>query len=453
MKRLFLILCLLLAPSLVEAGETYWVSTSGSTTNCTTMQTEGTPAGSIPVAINCANASGAANGDIVRIKAGTYTPSLTPFGSCSSPATTFPSGTSYTDALTIQADTGATVIIQPGAGSSGCGALWLSSISYLKFDGSAGALIFDGTNVGSSQPVANIFASNHVRFTSVTFRESVTFSGLFSNTTSSFNEFIDCKAHSNGAQFGDHGFYITGSDNLVDGGEFYDNAGYGIHIFNSSSSTTTNRNIVRNARIYANGTDTANGSCGVIVSAGNANKVYNNFIYEHSSAQAFNCGILVGVSGSPSSDAEIYNNTIVNNGNGTGFQINIQSVASATVVRNNIAIEPGGNGVTIFDGGTSSSISHNLQSNSTTNYFEDAASDDYHLAGTNSPAFGTGTPLVLFSTDFDGDDRPQGINWDIGADEFTSPPEGVTVLTPNGGESVQVGEVLSITWGSVGLGE
>jgi hypothetical protein len=48
--------------------------------------------------------------------------------------------------------------------------------------------------------------------------------------------------------------------------------------------------------------------------------------------------------------------------------------------------------------------------------FVDAGADDYHLAAT-SPAIDAGTSVTALATDLDGEPRPQGAGFDIGADE------------------------------------
>jgi len=58
------------------------------------------------------------------------------------------------------------------------------------------------------------------------------------------------------------------------------------------------------------------------------------------------------------------------------------------------------------------------------------SSTDLHLDSTDTCARGAGANLgSTFANDFDDDSRPQGTNWDIGADEYASgyTPEGVTL--------------------------
>ncbi|MBG0770578.1 MAG: hypothetical protein H0S82_02665, partial [Anaerolineaceae bacterium] len=57
--------------------------------------------------------------------------------------------------------------------------------------------------------------------------------------------------------------------------------------------------------------------------------------------------------------------------------------------------------------------------------FVDAASDNYHI-NSDSPAVDAGTSVAL-SEDYDGDSRPLGGGYDIGADEVQS---GTAVFIP-----------------------
>ncbi len=85
----------------------------------------------------------------------------------------------------------------------------------------------------------------------------------------------------------------------------------------------------------------------------------------------------------------------------------------------------------------------------------DSTAGNYHLAA-GSPAIERGGSIDTAAfpellDDFDGDSRPQPVcgKVDIGADEF--PPDAwaaLTLLTPNGGETVPAGDLFQVGWGS-----
>lgn len=73
--------------------------------------------------------------------------------------------------------------------------------------------------------------------------------------------------------------------------------------------------------------------------------------------------------------------------------------------------------------------------------FKDAANYDYHLAATDTVARGAGVNLTAsgITTDIDGETRPATGGWDIGADQYTSPPSTGPWGTPKFGISYPFG--------------
>jgi hypothetical protein len=69
--------------------------------------------------------------------------------------------------------------------------------------------------------------------------------------------------------------------------------------------------------------------------------------------------------------------------------------------------------------------------------FVNPASNDFHLLGA-SPAVGVGTAAVgaTVARDYDGNPRPQGVSFDVGAFEYT-PQVTVTAVTPSSGSGAQ----------------
>jgi hypothetical protein len=234
-----------------------------------------------------------------------------------------------------------------------------------------------------------------------------------------------------------HGIYS--SQIYVDGGEFYDNSGYGIHCVTNCGPT-----IIKNIKAYNN----ENG--GIIVQGGTGNtEVFNNLSYSNA---------VVGIFSPFAVNGSFYNNTIANNGDvGLAFQ------GGVGTVRNNLIIGNSG-GVCTGDGGACVA-SGNITTGTAAAHFVNAAGNDYHLIS-SSTARDVHACTFDPSTDKDGTVRPQGALCDAGAYEFTTgTPQPtapvVTITTPTsaantstasattalGGTATDTdGTVSSVTW-------
>lgn len=152
-----------------------------------------------------------------------------------------------------------------------------------------------------------------------------------------YHEFLNNTIH--GAHY--YGTYWAGHDSVFDGNAFYDNGGFGVHLYSATTNTVDN-NVIRNNQIYNNGIgDYGPGLGGVIVSHGKNNIVDNNTISE-------NFG---GVSVDYECDGcQVVNNTITNN---RAYGISVGSRATNTVLRNNLLAGNGsGNGILDTGSGT-----------------------------------------------------------------------------------------------------
>ena len=266
----------------VADAATYFVATNGNDANsCIMTQNSATPKRGISSSLSCIQA-----GDTLYIRGGTYSETID--------GNNLPSGTSWTNAPVIAGYPGESVILT--ASGSGTDSITLSgSTQYVIFKN----LILDGQGTAHNGVNNPGNSTHHIRFENVEIRNFWN-QGAFVMTSLGGYEFINCNIHhivAAGHQSANHshGLYL-GSSVLVDGGQYHDNSGYGIQIYNSNyPMQPTNNNIIRNAEIYNNAT-------GGVTIGGDSNVVNNNRVYSNGS------GIDV-MWGSPS-NTQLYNNIV-----------------------------------------------------------------------------------------------------------------------------------------------
>lgn len=166
---------------------------------------------------------------------------------------------------------------------------------------------------------------------------------------------------------------------------------------------------------------------GVYIAGSAAPTVQNNVIYGNSAVDGG------GVANESSGAVRLWNNTVVFNDASAGSGGGIYNAAgtlliSNTIVASNTASSPE-TGVHAAAGAVV--MDYNLLFNNSSNVtagphdavadpqFVDPAGGDFHLALT-SPALAAGDPNTTVATDIDGDSRPLGPDFDIGADEGNS---------------------------------
>ncbi|MDP4201947.1 MAG: right-handed parallel beta-helix repeat-containing protein [Bacteroidota bacterium] len=383
-------------------GTVYYVAKTGSDANtCTQAKNKASPKLSIAAGIQCLSA-----GDTLYIRAGVYNESINEYN------VNLPSGTSWQIPATIAGYPGESVTIQPNAGATEVIRIMgpTGGTRYLIFDN----LILDGVN-GATNVMEITYTgndpnntANHIRIKNCELKNAQN-NGIYVDSGSSSNEFVNLKIHNNGLSDFDHGMYVSGRNNLIEKCEVYQNAGWGIHIFNEQAPTNATNNIVRNNNIHQNARAGSRGA-GIILSSGANNLAYNNLIWGNSG------GIQIDYN---ADNTGVYNNTIWANNvgnieNATG--IDIGSGSTGAIVTNNISWNhKAGN---IYDIGVGSSFATNLTNKSP--LFVDSIQYNFHLQST-SPAINAGTnlsPTVI--DDYDGTIRPQGAGYDIGAFEYYS---------------------------------
>ncbi len=392
---------LLLSPHITQAaGNTYYVRTGGQG-SCGSAQTDNdaSAVSSIQAGVNCIQGPG----DTVIVHGGTY-------GSYGQNMNIPDISGNSSNRITLRA--------------AGDGTVWMRGQLQFPFQ-TAQFWTVDGINIdggywpnncaniteSSSQsiPCRNVVmtSGSNNRFANM----EVMHASYYGIEAGDNNTFIKVRSHDHGndpqtlcrgnpATAGGqcHGFYTHDLNNVFDGVESYNNNGQGIALTLGSASVT-----VKNSKLHDN-----TGMAIQFAYAGTNHLIFNNLIYNNGS------GFAVFASDS----SQFYNNTIVGNGscidlvtdeNGNGSDNN--------TLRNNICYQ---NGSTIFDQGSGNVQSNNLTTNPN---FVNASNGDFHITS-NSPARDAGTALSQVPCDHDGNARPAGSAYDIGAYEYGSSPGG-----------------------------
>ena len=207
---MFFTLCTILFSSNTAHATTYYVATNGNDSN---PGTNSQPLRTINQGVGKLSA-----GDTLLVKAGTYAESIR------STQISIPSGTSWSNRITVAANPGDTVIIKPLTNNTFFWSLDGQS-KYLHIKG----FIIDGTN-RAKHGFKFEGGTKYVRVTDCEVKNHID-SGILVTTPSTsasqintYHEFINLKVHHNGNSNFDHGFYINTSHNLVASSQFYNNS-------------------------------------------------------------------------------------------------------------------------------------------------------------------------------------------------------------------------------------
>jgi parallel beta-helix repeat protein len=387
---LLLSFCLASIGNIPAEAATYYVATTGNDSNSGTL--------SQPFRTIIKGVSVLKPGDTTYVRAGTYNESI------DTNRVVFPSGISWTSAVTLSAYAGEAVTL----------------VGYINFGVPASYIIVNGLiiDANNSQDGFDINqGSHHIRLQNCEIKNTYQHGvgiwwGNNNGLSSDYNEILNCKFHHIGGKAGDgvpnvpfgygrgHGIYMTTSNNIIRGNTFYDVGSYSVHQW-TASPQFANNNIIEGNLITRSGHDTTRyGSvccAGITASGGNGTMIRNNIVYGNEVN-----GIELGAT---CVNCKAYNNTTYNN---PGWNIYTFDGASGIEIRNNIAYPKG-----IYVGGGTAS-SNNLVNNPN---FVNVSANDFHLLS-SSPAIDGGMTLTSVTTDFSRNPRPQGSTHDIGAYEF-----------------------------------
>ena len=400
---------------------TYYVATNGNDSNPGT-QTQ--PFRSLTKGVNALKA-----GDTLYLRAGVYS---------SIDASTIPSGTSWTNAITIASYPGEKATLTPYNSQAQVLYFW-SGNHHIILDG----LILDGT--GAIQDGLKIGEqSHHIRFINGEIKNAGQNSVLVTpGPGGGWNEFINCKIHdgggrgphANGTPGFEHGFYVGADNGLIDNCDIYNHRfGYGLHFYGGTGANW----IVRNSGIWnsleagillQDATDTLVynnaiwGNKSGIWARNNGMKILNNAVYGN--LGNFVPGIWIQHDGSGDSPRHgagitVANNIVVNNNSSFGSGgIYVGADVPGAIVRNNLLSNNSPNN--FEDAGSGTMLSGNLIGNQYNPKFVNAATNDFHLQ-LGSHAIDAGVTVSEVTTDHDGKPRSKGVAPDIGAYEFQTTP-------------------------------
>lgn len=331
-------------------------------------------------------------GDTIYLHAGTYPEAVSTEGGA------IRGGTSWSNALVIASFPGDVVVLEPPAGAHRVATFADARASYIVVRG----LVLDARNVryeavkitwSGTAGASN--ASHHIRIED---SEVVRARAHGLLIASHHNELLRTRVHGNGTTDFDHGVYITHPDNLIDGCEVFDNAGWGVHVYNGGANDA-DRNVVRNNRIHHNARTGGRGA-GIILSSGDDNVAINNVVFGNKIGIHVDYGSL---------RARVYNNTVfaqATNG------IAVGAGATDTDVRNNLVFDSVPN---FTNAGRRTTTGTNLFGGNPG--IVDAARFDAHLLAA-SAAIDQGATLDAVRFDHDRVARPQGAAYDVGAYEY-----------------------------------
>jgi parallel beta-helix repeat protein len=410
---LFILTSIACAPSITAQGNTYYVATNG-------IDGPGRGTAALPWRTIQYAAGQVQAGDTVLINPGTYTGGIT----------VDTSGTA-SEPITFRAN-GAGVIIEGSGGERD--AFFITWADYVVVEG---LTIQHATRAGM-----RIDNSHHVTVRDCTFANNGTW-GLFTDF-SDYTTVENCESY---GAIDQHGIYISNSSDypIIRGNRLHHNHDCGLHMngdISMGGDGIISHALVENNIIYENGTG---GGSGINMDGVTDSVIRNNLLYNN---HASGISLYQIDGGSGSQNNRVLNNTIVMASDGR-WGINIPGAGDTNnklfnniiysyhswrgsitigtptlsgfesdhnVVMDRFSTDDGDTRITLAQWQALGYDQHPIIA-TPGQLFVNASAADYHLTP-GSPAIDKGTTLNDVPTDLEGNLRPTGTAYDIGAYEF-----------------------------------
>jgi hypothetical protein len=413
--------CAIYIPPVAAQGTTYYVATTG--TDGPGCGTVGSPCRTIQYAADLVGP-----GDTVLVNPGTYAGGIT-----------VETGGTASEPITFQAN-GTGVVINGSGGERD--AFFITWADYVVVEG---LTIQNATRAGM-----RIDNSYHVTVRNCTFANNGTW-GLFTDF-SDYTTVEDCESY--GAA-DEHGIYISNSSDhpTIRGNRLHHNNSCGLHMngdISMSGDGIISYALIEDNIIYENGVA---GGSGINMDGVTHSLIRNNLLYDnHASGisiyqinggsgshdnRVLNNTIVMpsdgrwGINipefdpenpvGSPSSHNKLFNNIIYNYHSWHGSIFVAPSAQNGfesdyNVLVNRLSATDDGSYITLAQWQALGYDMHSLIA-TPAQLFVNASADDYHLKA-GSPAINVGTLLGDVTDDLEGNPRPVGPAYDVGAYEY-----------------------------------
>lgn len=416
-RRLLVLLGVLWAAP-VSAATYYMATTGNDAVSCAQAQSIATPKRTFSSATGCLSGTN----DTLLVRGGTYNDRI---------ANPTIAGSSWSSYITIAAYPGScttntceTVILRPTSGSAYILDLF-SAQQYILFDG----INYDASGGMTMETAIHIEAwasgnPHHIRVwnSDITIgSDGITGEGTGSNAfgvllvddkvggATGGHEFYNLGIH-DGGDTGDltYCFYIQSKHITLDYINCYNTRGIGIQIYNANAGGAPDDIILKRVRVHGVSEVSGFDTVGILVAGTNVQLI--NCI-THAITDAGNNGFGLLMYSGNANGTLIYNNDIYDV---DGTAIRLDTSSSNTTIKNTIAF--GNSTNTISDGSSGGTVTAtNLIG--TDPQWIDPGSSNFNIPS-GSPARNAGTTLAAVTVDFEGNGRPQGASYDIGAYEY-----------------------------------